>query len=69
MIFFREIILNELVVSTEEDCNKEKTTCTTKQKYTPEKIHVHEGWKVGYEYVGIIHPYGNDINSYASAIF
>jgi len=48
----KEIILNELVVSTEEDCNKEKTTCTTKQKYTPEKIHVHEGWKVGYEYEG-----------------
>lgn len=54
-ISFREIVLDELVISTEKDCTKKNTHCTTKQTFTPAKIHVHEGWKQNRPYVGIIH--------------
>ena len=55
LISFRMIVLDELVVSTEKDCTKEKKHCTTKQSFTAAKIHVHEGWKKNRLYVGIIH--------------
>ena len=36
-------MIDELVVSTDEDCN-DAGHCTKKQTFTPAEIHVHEGW-------------------------
>ena len=53
-ISYREVVLDELVISKEEDCNKKNTHCTKKQTFAPAKIHVHEGWKQSRLFVGFL---------------
>ena len=48
-------MIDELVVSTDVDCDDEKKHCSRNQTFAPAEIHIHEGWKKNRQYVGIVH--------------